>query len=194
VDLLALGHQGVSREWVGVLAADQHSDAADAAVDDGQAATVTICPHQLFIESRNEFAVMVEDRAVRADQDVGVPQAADRGCGSLSDAEGNEHVMALGGHADFCNLWPIDAECLCGHGHEEIMRQDWCLKGRPDGEARHERLGKGHQRGASLGCFRDQITRLVDRFTGIQEHRGCVAGGNFRAGEHSWRHELVHPG
>ena len=58
-----------------------------------QAARVAVGPDQLLVEGRHQLAVQVEDRAVRPDQHVGVPEAADAGIGALGEAERDMYAV-----------------------------------------------------------------------------------------------------
>ena len=65
--LLPLCNQGVARERVGVLTADQHADLADVGTADTQARAVAICPDQLLVKCRHQLAVVVDEVAVGVD-------------------------------------------------------------------------------------------------------------------------------
>src|SRR3546814_11758445 len=75
MQLLALGYKCIARQRIRVLAADQHADPADRRLDDAEADPVAICPDHLLEESRDDLAMVVEDCAVRVDEQVRVPEA-----------------------------------------------------------------------------------------------------------------------
>ncbi len=110
--LFALRHQRIARERVRVLATDQHAQAPDLGRHHSQAPRVAIRPNELLVERRNQLAMMVEDRAVGADQHIRVPEAADAGLGPFRDPDRNDHAVRTRRHADFGQLRSIEAHGL----------------------------------------------------------------------------------
>src|SRR5512142_2700691 len=60
VDLLAVGHQGVTGERVVMLPARERADAPDRAVDGAQARAVALPPDQALVVGRGDLAAMLE--------------------------------------------------------------------------------------------------------------------------------------
>ena len=91
VHLLALGHQGVAGQRVGILAAYQHSDTAYTGIADPQSSSIARSPDELFVEGRDDLAVVAQDAPVVPYQRVGVPDAADARVGAFVESQGYEH-------------------------------------------------------------------------------------------------------
>ena len=170
--LFALRDQRVARERVGILAADQHADLADVRVADAQAFTVAIGPDQLLVKRRHQLAVMVDERAVGIDQQVGVPQAADRNRRALADADRNDDGIVSRGSAERGHLGPGHLDRICREALEEFVTLDGRLHRRPHRETGHEGFGKGDQAGRRPGSPRRSTRRPSRR---LRRRRGTPA-------------------
>jgi hypothetical protein len=143
-----LPHKREPRQRVRVLAADEHADPAQLRAADTQPAAVAVRADELFVEGRHEFAAMVQEGAVGADQHIRVPQAADAGRCALGEADGDEDPVAPRRLAEECQLGPIDRDGGGGEPLEPLMRPDRRLERCPDRESRQKRHRKGDQPGA----------------------------------------------
>src|SRR3972149_1121365 len=93
--LLALRHQRVTRQRVGIFAADQRPQSADSGIAHLEPCAIAVGPDELLVERRHELAMVVQYRAVIADQQVGVPETADAGIASFVDADRNKNFPVL---------------------------------------------------------------------------------------------------
>ena len=188
MDLLALRDQRIARERIGVLAADQHPELADLGVADREACAVAVRPDQLLVERRNQLAVMVEDRAIRADQQVRVPQAADRSRRALADADRDEDAVLAGGVAKLLHLRARHLDRVGGEPLEIFMVLDRRLHRRPDRKARHERFRECDQPRAGARGLRDQRTPPWRRSSAASRKTGATCAAqtfDFRILDHS---------
>src|SRR5260221_7780146 len=132
MDLLALRHERITRERIGVLATDQHTEPPDLGLYDAQPAAVAIRPDQLLEVSWDQVAVVIDDVAAGTDEEIGIPETADAGVGSFGDAERYHDAVSPGGHPDFCNFGAVEPQRLRGESLEEVVRQDRRLQASPN--------------------------------------------------------------
>ena len=174
MDLLALRHQREARERVGVLAADQHAEATQARVAHAQTGAVAVGPRELLPERGHELAVVVEDRAVLADQHVAVPETADAVRGALVEAERHDDAGAARGVGDALQLRPRAADAAGREALEPLVIVDRRDHRRPERERRNVRLGERDQR-RTLACgLGDEAARLGHGLLRIEEDRRHV--------------------
>ena len=64
VDLLAVGHQGVTGERVVMLPARQRADAPDRAIDGAQPRTIALAPDHALVVGRGDLTAMLEQPTV----------------------------------------------------------------------------------------------------------------------------------
>jgi hypothetical protein len=178
VDLLALAHQRVAGQRVGVLAADQRADAADARVGHAQACTIAGRPDELLVERGHELAVLHEQLPLVADEQVRVPDAAHTGRAAFAHADGDEDAAAprLGG--DALHLGAIGVDAVFHHRSEQVMVVDRRPQRSPYRKRRDERLRKRYQRRTMRGRLADQRQRLVGGGAPIEKHWCRVRGGH----------------
>ena len=181
VHLLALGHQGVARQRVGVLAADQRADPPDLGRGDAQSARVAVGPDELFVERRHELAVVVENAAVGADQQVRIPQAADAGVRAFADADRDMDAMLARRRGKPRHLLAVATHGLHGEGAEEIVILDRRAQRRPYRKAGHETLRERDQRRALGGGLADERYAFSTVRGAIEKHRRDMAGSGFEA-------------
>ena len=136
MDLFAFRHQREAGERIGVLAADQHAEPSDLGVDDAQAAGVAVRPDELLVVGGHQLAMPVEHRAVRSDQEIGVPDAADARIGSLGEADGDMDAVQPRGHTDLVERTVADLLCLRDQRSKEMVVVDRRLQGSPDRKSR----------------------------------------------------------
>src|SRR3546814_433078 len=169
MQLLALGYKCIARQRIRVLAADQHADPADRRLDDAEADPVAICPDHLLEESRDDLAMVIEDCAVRVDEQVRVPEATHARTGRLADADRDKDIMPPGSSADALDF---------GAGHhdrdgrkalEQVVRLDRRLYGSPDREAGEEGFGKRDEPRTVPGRLGDQRAGLVHSGLRVEE-------------------------
>ena len=137
-----LRHKREPRQRVRVLAADEHADPAQLRAADTQPAAAAVRADELFVEGRHEFAAMVQEGAVGADQHIRVPQAADAGRCALGDADGDEDPVAPRRLAEECQLGPIDRDGGGGEPLEPLMRPDRRLDAAQTGNPGRNATGK----------------------------------------------------
>jgi hypothetical protein len=176
VQLLALRHQAVARQRVGVLPAHQCADTADRRVNHTQAAAVAVAPGQLLPEGGHQFAVAIQDAAVVADEQVGIPDAADADFGGLVDADRHHHTVLASGSAHPVDGRMVDGHGALGHAHEELVVLDRCAHAGPDRESADVGFRKGHDLGAMGRRFGDQRASLVDGGVKIEVDGRHMAG------------------
>jgi hypothetical protein len=83
MNLLAIGHQGVTRQRIVVLPACQLTDASDGTVDSTQSGTVPLSSNHAFVESRCNLAAPLNQCSVCIEQQLRV---VDRASVALIDA------------------------------------------------------------------------------------------------------------
>ncbi len=179
VNLLALGHQAVAGERIGVFAANQHANPADRRLDDAQTCPVSARPHQLLIIGRNQLAMVIEQRSIFADQHVRIPDAANARFRPLVEPQRDAYFVPACSIPQPRDLRPCDLDGAGGELLEQLVGQDRRRDRRPDRKRRHERLREDDQPRSGLCGLRDQRACLVDRSLGVEKHRSDVGRGNF---------------
>src|SRR5512135_112835 len=124
MNLLALRHEREPSERVRILAADEHPDPAQLRAADAQPAAIAVRPDELLVVGRHEFAVMVQEGAIGADQRIRVPEAADAGLCAFSEADRDEDPVSSCRLAEACQLGPVDLDGGGGEGLKELMCPD----------------------------------------------------------------------
>ena len=112
-------------ERVGVLAADEAADFADAfSLNDFQPSAVSRAPDQLLVERGNHLSMMVEDLTLVADKYGGIPDAAYAVPRPLVEADVGEDLV-LGAYLPEClHLLAIDQQTLACQASEEAVVVD----------------------------------------------------------------------
>jgi len=136
--------------------ADQHAQPADLRVADLQASTVAVRPDQLLVERRHQLAMMIENCAVGADQQVCVPQAADGRPRALGDADRYEHGVLARGIAKLLDLRARHLDRIGSEAPEVFMIPDRRLHRGPDRKPGHERLRECDEPHSGVSGLRDE--------------------------------------
>jgi len=121
VQLLALRHETVPRQRVGILAADQRAQLAPLGVDDPQAVPVAGRPRQLLEEGGRELAMQIQHAAVRPHRRVGVEQRAGAVVRPFREAHADVRLGVAGSGLDGPEAGPVRMDGLRGHPVEERM-------------------------------------------------------------------------
>jgi hypothetical protein len=101
VDLLAVGDQRIARERLVVLPARELADASGGAVHGTQPRGVALTPDDLLVVGGRELAAVLDQRAVRVEQQLRVVDGA---AVSLVDTDRDDHLVLPGGLADGVGL------------------------------------------------------------------------------------------
>lgn len=173
--LLALCHERVTGQGVGVLPADQHADSAEACFADPQTSAVTVRPRELLVERRHELSVMVEDRAVVPDEDVRVPEASDAHAAEFVEAQRDEDPRPARDGADAAQFGSGAVHGVRRQAAEPVVVVNRSRQRRPDGKGGHVGLREGNKLGAVPGRLLDETAGLLDRLLEIQEYRRHVS-------------------
>src|SRR5207249_10174600 len=110
------------------------ADAAQGRLAHAQACAVAVGPRELLPERGHELPVMVQDRAVLADEDVAVPEAADAVGRALVEAERHDHAVAARGAGDALQLAAGAAKRACGQALEPLVVVERRRDGGPERE------------------------------------------------------------
>ena len=97
VNLLAIGHQGVSGQRIVMLIARQLTDAPDCAVDGMQPRTVALAPDHAFMVGRRNLATTLNQGAVSIEEQLRI---VDCPAVAFVDSDGHHHSGLLAGFAN----------------------------------------------------------------------------------------------
>jgi hypothetical protein len=96
VDLLAIGHQGVTRQRIVMLPARQLADATNRGVHGAQSRTVALPPDHAFMIGRRDLASTLDQGSVRIEQQLRIIECTTI---ALVDADGHHHSCLPAGIA-----------------------------------------------------------------------------------------------
>src|SRR3954468_12831157 len=99
MNLLAVSHQRISRQWIVVLPACQLPHAPHRAVDGPEPRTVALAPDHTFVMGRQYFAPALDKGAIRIEEKLSV---VERPTISFVDADGHHDIGLSASVADRC--------------------------------------------------------------------------------------------
>ena len=182
VELFPLGDQRIARQSIGVLAADESTDAADLGVVNIQSGTVAEGPDELLAPGGQQLAVMTDQVPLTVEQQVGVPHGAEGVVALFADTDGEEDLILTG---DAGNA--IESRTGNGYGVlKQALIEGVLIHGRdkqaPEGEGGNKGLGENNDIGAVFFGLLYLYRHLFDGGFTVQEYRGGLNSGSTQLG------------
>ncbi|MNP29503.1 hypothetical protein D3C76_1225300 [compost metagenome] len=174
VYLLAVGHQGITGQWVVMFPTGQGADAPDGAVDGTQTRTIALPPDHAFVVGRGDFASMLNQATVGIEEQLRV---VDRAAIALVDADGDDHSCLFAGLTDrqcgggrHGDRLIEQFEVLCAHGKRRLHKRKIRV-------VRHHRFREHGELHALSTEGDDLLADLVHGAFAAVKHRADLYGG-----------------